>query len=424
MKVLEMSIYLLTIVMIAYGICGLEPRVFQYWQLSIVPVVAIAMIIWTNSTNIGLKGTILYGVIFVIFIMLFDEGIKCTIFFSILITILHALLINVESVVCVTLLEYDSNSLMIPLNILLLCVVLSLWIKKHSQVKLKEIGKGYRIILFLSFVVDVISTLYLGDYILIYYQSNICDALYFEAIYLVIVIGIIFKFFLMVRLVMANQVYRENQVLAERLIEIQREHYEYLCQREKETKSFRHDIKNHMAVIKKLLKDDCKEDLIEYTRAMDEKLESFSNKINVNNNVADAIINQYYKEAEEKGVRIDVEGHFPNPCRVSTYDLSIIISNLLSNALEAELKTDENRIKVEIRYTETEIFFEITNHVSGAPKIRNGIIETTKTDKIYHGYGMNNIRESVAKYKGEYIITSDNTSFRALIILENRELLK
>ena len=424
MKMLEMSVYLLTIVTIACGICGLELREFRYRQLSIIPLAAIAMLIWANSDSDCIKALILYGVILYIFIMLFDERIGNNMFFSIFIIIIHALLINVQSVVFATLIDYDCNSMLIPISIFLICIVVSILMKKYSRVKLKNIGTGYRIILFLSFVIDVISTLYLGDYILIYYQSNICDALYFEAIYLVIVIGIIFKFFLMVRLVMANQVYRENQVLAERLIEIQREHYEYLCQREKETKSFRHDIKNHMAVIKKLLKDDCKEDLIEYTRAMDEKLESFSNKINVNNNVADAIINQYYKEAEEKGVRIDVEGHFPNPCRVSTYDLSIIISNLLSNALEAELKTDENRIKVEIRYTETEIFFEITNHVSEAPKIRNGIIETTKTDKIYHGYGMNNIRESVAKYKGEYIITSDNTSFRALIILENRELLK
>ena len=58
------------------------------------------------------------------------------------------------------------------------------------------------------------------------------------------------------------------------------------------------------------------------------------------------------------------------------------------------------------------------------PKIENGIIESTKKNKECHGYGMNNIRESVSKYKGEYIITSDNTSFRALIILENREISK
>ena len=424
MEVLEMSIYFLTIVMIAYGICGLELRGFRYWQVGIAPLVAIIMIMWINLSNVLIKGIIQYGAIFLIFIMLFDEGVKCIIFFSILITILHALLINVESVVCVTLLDYDSNSLLIPINIFLLCAIFSIWKKRYSNVKLKDIGKGYRKILSFTFVVDVISALYLGDYILLYYQSGICDELYFEVIYLAIVIGIIFKLFLMVRLVTANQVYKENQVLAERLIEIQKEHYEYLCQREQETKRFRHDIKNHMTVIKKLIKYDCKEELVEYTRAMDEKLEGFSNKINVNNNVADAILNQYYKEAGDKGIRIDVEGHFPTPCRISTYDLSIIISNLLSNALEAELKTVENRIKVEIRYTETEIFLEITNHVTETPKIENGIIESTKKNKECHGYGMNNIRESVSKYKGEYIITSDNTSFRALIILENREISK
>ena len=102
-----------------------------------------------------------------------------------------------------------------------------------------------------------------------------------------------------------------------------------------------------MELISNLAKNHEYDKIDEYIEQMHERIDTFGNLITVQNSIVDAIINQYYARAEQSGVTMEVKGRFPMDCNIDTYDLCTIFSNVLSNALEAALETDEKYVSME-----------------------------------------------------------------------------
>ena len=261
--------------------------------------------------------------------------------------------------------------------------------------------------------------LLLGDFILNSLQAEYKYIPIF--FYGCVVIGLFIQLVLLINTLVTRNVHKENEKLAKQFLESQNEHYQYLEKREHETKKFRHDIKNHLILLENMINTHKYDEAKEYLDMINDKVISFSSQISVNNGIADAILNRFYTEAKEKGITLKVSGHFPMDCYITAYDICTIFSNLLSNAIRAELEAEGKAVLVLIKYTEDKVLLTIENDYVNELNEVDGVFKTTKTDSLGHGYGLSNVKECAEKNGGYLSIATENHRFKAMVMMLNEK---
>lgn len=275
------------------------------------------------------------------------------------------------------------------------------------------IGNKYAFFFMLLVILQCFMVTAMGD--VIYKEIAMTRKVAFEIIYILSVIFMFIQIGLMIALIISRNVYREKEYLAAKYLEEQKLHYEYLENRERETKKFRHDIKGHLLLVNDLINKKQYEACETYLHEINVRIDRFSNKISVNNGIADAIVNRFYVEAKQKGIDLQVKGHLPNPCYLSGYDICTILSNLLSNAIEAECAAGGETVHVEFRYTDSEIMLVVENDYIQDLEQSDGAFFTTKEDKANHGFGLENVKECIKKNNGQITIDTEKHIFRVLV---------
>ena len=116
---------------------------------------------------------------------------------------------------------------------------------------------------------------------------------------------------------------------------------------------------------------------------------------------------------------MEVRGRFPEECLIDIYDICTIFSNVLSNALEAAVQTEEKYISVECRYTDRNIIIVVKNSFDSDQPGGNVQLKTRKGNVDYHGYGLQNMQDSINKYKGVFDIETQGNIFTLKILFNN-----
>ena len=110
------------------------------------------------------------------------------------------------------------------------------------------------------------------------------------------------------------------------------------------------------------------------------------------NVIGDAVINEFYEKGLEENIDVKVIGKFPCELRIKETDLCVLLSNTIKNAYEAAQKCDKNRkILVSIGVSLEKVLITIKNPVKEQPIIKDGVIETMKSDGEDHGFGLRNV---------------------------------
>lgn len=105
--------------------------------------------------------------------------------------------------------------------------------------------------------------------------------------------------------------------------------------RYEKTKSFRHDIKNHITVIKELLKNEKTEAALQYVGGMENLTTDLSFPVSTNHPVLDILLGNKLEIAQRNGVEIWCSLFVPYPCWISDTDFCVILGNALDNAISA-----------------------------------------------------------------------------------------
>lgn len=313
----------------------------------------------------------------------------------------------------------DWASVMAQLVLLLIVIALYRHIQAQHPAELKSIPLKYLAIFMVVLAADCISLTYWGEYILENPQNN--DMRLCLATYVLMGIGVFVQLGLLIALYFSRNAYRTQQAMAKRYLEEQVAHYQYLSEREQNTRRFRHDFKSHMAMAKQLYLDGKQEEFETYFREMTEQIATFGNRVTVNNDIADAIINRYYDEAEQNGIMMEVEGHFPGVCYISAYDLCTVLSNLLGNAIDAEKEAGGKTIYCGVRYDETQIFIVVKNDYINTIKQTDNRFLSTKGGLQHQGFGIVNVNEVVRKNKGHVVYDTKKSQFVVRLSLCNME---
>lgn len=167
------------------------------------------------------------------------------------------------------------------------------------------------------------------------------------------------------------------------------------------TGMIRHDLKNHMLVINSLIQNNNRNEAINYISAIMENMTASHGYASSGNIIIDSIINFKFQEAEQKGIATNLDLNVPENLDMPSFDMTIILGNLLDNAVRAASMNEEKRyINVTLKYDKGRLLLQVVNSFTGKVLEKDGKFLTTKEDKEHHGIGLESIRKVVNKYDG------------------------
>lgn len=363
--------------------------------------------------------------IFGIYMFLYEEKKGKLLVVSVWSSLIVSIMDKISDVVATTILTIASIESIYLQRFLLQLLTLIFWgvtgalLRKKYMTGIRNVGIGYYIGFTILSCADLGVLIYLGDFTI--NKVVVGQKMFFQLIFLVVAFGILAQMAMVIFLIVSRNVYQEKEQLSSKYLNEQQKHYEYLELRERKTKKFRHDLRHHMYMLQTLNQEKEYDKLQEYLEMMNGEIEAFGKAICVNNGIVDAILNKFASEAETKGITLQVTGHFPSKCHVSAFDLCIIFSNLLSNALEAEQESGGDTILVTCKHTVEDIVISVENDSVGKRIEKDGRMETSKKDKYNHGFGLENVRECVKRNEGELLIENGQNTFKVFVVLHNEE---
>ncbi len=115
----------------------------------------------------------------------------------------------------------------------------------------------------------------------------------------------------------------------------QRRYMEEAVLREKRTMAFRHDLKNHLSVLRELLRTGQEERACRYLDQLGEAAEGLSCGIRTGNAAVDVLLGSKCSVAGQKGIRVSCDLVVPQEGGLKEIDWCILISNAFDNAIRA-----------------------------------------------------------------------------------------
>jgi len=303
--------------------------------------------------------------------------------------------------------------------VLIFLAIINKFIKTKVQFINKIAASYYVVYLFIG----------IADYLFLLYLSFIMENMNKKVLSLfvsvLISLSILLQYGLIFLMNITNEGLKMQHYFNKRYLRMQQENYEYLEMRERETKKFRHDYRNHLKSLQILCMEKRYNDVERYLERISEKLKVYDKYISVGNSFVDAILNYYLQKMDKSNTKFIISGKIPQNCNIDMFDLCTIISNLLDNALEAVEKINENDrwIEMTFRYDNIMIYCNIRNPYNGELNIYKKKIVSIKNMQN-HGYGLMNVQKSVEIYDGSIDIKTDNLIFEVLIALVNSNKLK
>lgn len=222
-----------------------------------------------------------------------------------------------------------------------------------------------------------------------------------------------------------NYVLLENVLKAESLekkagflekqIAYQQQKYMQLGEAYRAIRSFMHDAKKHLFYIEQCVNEKKYEHIISYSKDTIKDLESRYCTINTGNLVIDSFISNFILQTTRHGIGLNTNLKFNcNEIPINDYHLTIILGNLLDNALNACLQQFGGKINIKIQTVENTFTIYITNTYNIPPDQEQP--ENIEEIDFIHGYGLKNVKDSVEQCGGIMVMEYDNSLYSVTII--------
>jgi signal transduction histidine kinase len=166
------------------------------------------------------------------------------------------------------------------------------------------------------------------------------------------------------------------------------------------TGAFRHDLQNHLLVLRQLLKEGKAPEANEYLEKLESTSISLSFPVHTGNTAVDALLGSKLSIAAQKGIPVTCSILIPKQSLISDMDWCIVISNAIDNAIKASAAVSETSRRIVL---------------SGIRKGNIYLLNVenncqTGTAAPTEGIGLSNIRAVLKKYNGNMDVeVADNT---------------
>ena len=161
-----------------------------------------------------------------------------------------------------------------------------------------------------------------------------------------------------------------------------------------------HDTKNHYIAISSF---DNIEDVRRYVNKICKTYDRKNTLCISNNKMLDLILNKYIVVCSQKGIKFDYEVKTADLSYIDDSELSIMLNNILDNAVEAAENSSEKRIEFSLRHVQNNMdLLSVINSCDNPPWHNDRQLLTSKSDADKHGFGTKIIKKHVKSNNGRY----------------------
>ena len=201
------------------------------------------------------------------------------------------------------------------------------------------------------------------------------------------------------------------------LMLMEQKRYEELRSYMDETRTLRHDFRQHLLVIDDYAKNGENEKLSEYISQFTNALGEYRSVIAANP-ALDAVAAHYDSLAQTKGSYIKWLIELPRELPLPEADFITVFGNLVENAIIAVdgLPEDKRVIHVNAKMlSDAMLGLSVKNPYEGEIKLnKNGL---PRSGKAGHGIGLSSVQAVVNRYGGELEISTDDNMFTAGVLM-------
>lgn len=239
---------------------------------------------------------------------------------------------------------------------------------------------------------------------------------YLLAVFFLIAVLNILLYILMTKMQRDNLT-KEEYVLVKSNLEAQQKFAFETRERYTEMKTLRHDVKHYLSTAAELITDGNPEKAKAYIEnVINEKINPAVVGVNTGSVVIDAVINRRLEICAEKNIMIKclIDIHFVSD---NDMDISILLSNLLDNAIRGCDGSERPEIELAVRGKKSFTYITVRNSISKSVLKSNPNLQTNQSDLSLHGFGLKSVRNIVRKYGGSVDFKEENGTFLAEIWL-------
>jgi len=200
--------------------------------------------------------------------------------------------------------------------------------------------------------------------------------------------------------------------------DLQQVEYRALQERIEETKRMRHDLRHHIHTVSFFLQEKEYGKLQEYVQTYQESIPNGESFRFCEHSIINTIVFYFASLAKEHNIDFQVQLSVPKDISVKEHDLSVLLGNLLENALHAcrEQKTGDRKIIMKGKFDHHSLVLTIDNTFENdLQKDENGNLLTTKTHG--QGIGIKSAKKVVENYNGYFHTEKKNNLFCVSLML-------
>lgn len=180
---------------------------------------------------------------------------------------------------------------------------------------------------------------------------------------------------------------------------------------QKRIRFLRHDFNRHINKLKLLSEKNDMHGIIQYLNEMEDAIVIKKEYSKTGNEDVDSLLNYELSLAAEFGTEIICDVNLPEELNVSSFDMTIILGNLMDNAIEALRHSEKKLLKVNIQFNKGIMRIDIEN--SYDPTYRK------KSDGREHGIGLLSVENTLQKYHGKLDSYPEESKYYTTAIFYN-----
>ncbi len=214
---------------------------------------------------------------------------------------------------------------------------------------------------------------------------------------------------------------KDNTALREKehLFTLQQAQYDNLHERIEEARTAKHDIRQHIHIISAYVKDKKYDELEDYVNAYRKSIPESNSEIYCEHYEVNALLQYFSGLANHNGIAFSSQVQLPKDMGISNDSLTVLLGNLLENAVHACQSENGAFITVKGMIDENGVFFKIINTFTGkVKKAPNGLYLSTKHDG--RGIGLRSVRNIVKNHNGMLKISHEDGFFTVSVLLNTQ----
>ena len=213
----------------------------------------------------------------------------------------------------------------------------------------------------------------------------------------------------------------------EKLHELEEQQYNILLSTTNSLRTMKHDIKQHLSVIKMLSENQEFQKLQEYVNSYCQELEKTNLLLSTGNTAIDCLVSSKLSLARQLNIPTNHSIMIPSEIPMDDISLSSVIGNLLDNAIENSLRSMNTTedftpwIHFYIKPFQNMIILHVENKFDGLLKLDSNQKFLSLKAEGNHGLGLNRVSELVLENNGIMTISTEQQIFSVHIILPQKE---